>query len=127
MVMPGSLDYLYYNGILNSIPYEAYQMSPATYAPMNATQYLNQAKKDYGFSEQMAPDIFIKRNTSDENYYSVGQNSYGETISLLEGDVNKRGNKTDKKTQIKKGLIGLGAIGLTLLLLFRGKGAKAVK
>ena len=27
-VLPGSLDHLYYNGILDSIPYEAYEMPP---------------------------------------------------------------------------------------------------
>ena len=30
MVLPGSLDYLYYNGILDHIPYEAYEMTPMT-------------------------------------------------------------------------------------------------
>lgn len=29
-VLPGSLDYLYYNGTLDHIPYEAYEMGPVT-------------------------------------------------------------------------------------------------
>ena len=33
-VMPGSLDYLYYNGVLDHIPYEAYEMTPMTQSAM---------------------------------------------------------------------------------------------
>lgn len=35
-VLPGSLDHLYYNGILDHIPYEAYEMGPMT--PSGAAQ-----------------------------------------------------------------------------------------
>ena len=46
MVMPGSLDYLYHYGILDHIPYEAYEMTPMVnkaYAPMNGSEYLKSA------------------------------------------------------------------------------------
>lgn len=33
-VLPGSLDYLYYNGILDHIPYEVYDYSAYSAAPM---------------------------------------------------------------------------------------------
>ena len=37
-VLPGSLDYLYYNGILDYIPYEAYSLPAfANYEPINPT------------------------------------------------------------------------------------------
>ena len=35
-VLPGSLDYLYYNGILDRIPYEAYEMGPVVNSGMQS-------------------------------------------------------------------------------------------
>ena len=56
-VMPGSLDYLYYNGVLDYIPYEAYEMGPI---PRN-TNFNNQNNLMHNpmYSEQ---DLYIPQN-----------------------------------------------------------------
>lgn len=100
-VMPGSLDYLYYNGILDHIPYEAYETTPVmpsgaginpimnsqysqTMQPavsaMNAEQYINAARQGNAFNTYNAPDTFVRRNNSGvrqgQNYNSVN-NAFG--------------------------------------------------
>lgn len=58
-VLPGSLDYLYYNGILDHIPYEAYEMSPMTPSGMAQMSGIgsgfsqNQNLRGYGLSPAM--------------------------------------------------------------------------
>lgn len=87
-VLPGSLDYLYHNGILPRIPYEAYEMTPMTpsgqaqfagmgmgygfnaspmygavgMSSMNGTQYLNQAQRGLMYNTYTCPDTFVRRN-----------------------------------------------------------------
>ncbi|MBQ7764505.1 hypothetical protein IJ384_03945 [bacterium] len=91
-ILPGSLDYLYYNGILDHIPYEAYEQTPITpsgmaqmsgmgmnytanpmmhgygTAPMpamNGTQYLQSAQKGLLYNTYTYPDTFVRRNNND--------------------------------------------------------------
>lgn len=72
-VLPGSLDYLYYNGILDHIPYEAYESAPA-----NATQYLNQAKQGLLYDTYTSPDTFVKRNEAKQSQdYSFSKSAFG--------------------------------------------------
>ena len=56
-VLPGSLDYLYYNGTLPTIPYEAYEM-PA-YGQINGSQYLNYAQRGNLYNAYTQPDTFL--------------------------------------------------------------------
>lgn len=103
-VMPGSLDYLYYNGILDHIPYEAYETTPVMPSgaginpmmnqtmnsagmgvntqsyQMNAEQYINAARQGNAFNTYNSPDTFVSRNNSNirqgQNYNSVN-NAFG--------------------------------------------------
>ena len=89
-ILPGSLDYLYHNGIVNSIPYDAYAMTPVTpsgmaqmagmgmgfnynqsmgamhspmsvgYPQMNGSQYLQAAQTGMLYNTYTHPDIFVK-------------------------------------------------------------------
>lgn len=92
-VLPGSLDYLYHNGILNHIPYEAYEMTPMTQSGMaqmagkgaglnpnpyraytngmqsqmpvqNGIQYLQSAQQGMLYDTYTQPDMFVRRNNS---------------------------------------------------------------
>ena len=62
-VMPGSLDYLYYNGVLDHIPYEAYEMTPMTQSAMaqnygiGSTPQLGSIKQSVLGSENMGQAI----------------------------------------------------------------------
>lgn len=158
-ITPGSLDYLYYNGILDHIPYEAYEMTPG-FANMNATQYLNMAKQGYAYNTPTMPDTFVRQNNNDvqsnysikkhafelgnssysikNNAFELGNNNYNIVEHSSDPLVNEyrqslndsiRGNKvqTEKQAQVRKGLIGFGAIALTLICLFSGKGKKVPK
>ena len=99
-VLPGSLDYLYYNGILDRIPYEAYEMGPMTQSglaqasglgtgyglnytaqgygslnsmnQMNATKYLKNAQKGLLYNTYNHPDTFVHR---DDSAYSTKSSS----------------------------------------------------
>ena len=105
-VLPGSLDYLYYNGILDHIPYEAYEMSPMTPSgmaqmsgmgsgnamnptmkgfgtanvpQMNGTQYLKAAKGGLLYDTYTYPDTFVRRNHSESgNGYSIRQKAFSD-------------------------------------------------
>ena len=97
MVMPGSLDYLYYNGVLDHIPYYAYDSIPYNQSQManpystmgnmysqptmNANQYLNTAMQGNGYNTYNHPDVFVKRNNYDNSLgsnYSLKQHAYGD-------------------------------------------------
>lgn len=65
-ILPGSLDHLYYNGILDHIPYEAYEIIPA--APSQAAYNISNMKGQiYGNSANSYGASF---NSS--NYYQTG-------------------------------------------------------
>ena len=123
MVMPGSLDYLYHYGILDHIPYEAYQMGPMTPSGMmqmsgmgmgygvnpmmmgygampstNATNYLRQAQNGLLYNTYASPDTFVKRNrdvTVGENYSFVQKAFHdGEGYSRdVDYDLMSNGNE----------------------------------
>lgn len=106
-VLPGSLDYLYYNGILDHIPYEAYEMSPMTpsgmaqmsgmgtgygfnpamtgfgatgMSQMNGSQYLKAAQGGLLYDTYTYPDTFVRRNNNIErgNGYSIRQKAFSD-------------------------------------------------
>lgn len=138
-VLPGSLDYLYYNGILDHIPYEAYETAPVA---TNATQYLNMAQSGALYNTY-ANDTFVRSNVDDvKNNYSIKEHAYGigngygksadyEVMAngeegknfrqAITDSVKNTGNKVANSSPIVKGLLSLGTIGLTLLCIFKGK------
>lgn len=104
-VLPGSLDYLYYNGIIDHIPYEAYDMG---YYPVA----VNNVSNPYNYENY--EDTFTKS----EQKPVKDEKSFRE--SLTAGFDKKKGNIPTTPTVIKGLLGGLVMLG-TLFLLIRGK------
>ena len=126
-VLPGSLDYLYYNGILDRIPYEAYEMTPMTpsgraqmagmgtgfgsqygLSPMmNGTEYLKAAQKGHLYDTYTYPDTFVRRTSANYNeggQYSISQKAFhdGEGYgSCADYDVMANGHEGKR---ISKGI-----------------------
>jgi len=129
-VLPGSLDYLYYNGILDHIPYEAYEM-PAVY--QNAgNSYMDSAMSGRAYkNDEQAKDSF-KASSDYTNPYRVDKNSYMSNPDngsmsvrqeLADGkDISKE--KVMTKSNIIKGAAGVLIMFGTLFLLIKGKGKK---
>ena len=97
-VYPGSLDYLYHNGVLECIPYEAYSMPIAQQPSMNVNPYSNLKQQN-----QMQMD----------SYQGIGSDAF------ITRDV-----KSNKTSAITKGLIGCGILLGTLALILKGKPKK---
>ena len=157
-VLPGSLDYLYYNGILDHIPYEAYEMTPV----MNGNQYMNMAMSGAGYRNYGQNDAFVRSGVNSQNIsttsdayvmrnpndyrtgenYSPMQNAFGinngvgrdsdfgqkalgdEGITFRESILNaaaKTKNAVTTAPSLYQGLLGLGIIGVTLAMLFKGR------
>ncbi len=106
-VLPGSLDYLYYNGILDHIPYEAYEMPPMTQSgmaqmsglgsgynvnpmmrgygaanmtQMNGSQYLKAAQGGLLYDTYTYPDTFVRRNNNPktDSGYSILNKAFSD-------------------------------------------------
>ena len=106
-ILPGSLDYLYYNGIIDHIPYEAYEMTPmtpsgmaqmsgmgtgyglspmmnglgsASMTQMNGTQYLKAAQGGLLYDTYTYPDTFVHRNNNvqESSNYSIKQKAFSD-------------------------------------------------
>ncbi len=133
-ILPGSLDYLYHNGIINHIPYEAYETVPMTASgqaqlsgmgmghgftnsplnynigptSLNGSQYLRQAQGGYLYDTYTSPDVFVSRNNS--------------PIQDREGySVRKAFNSVMNAPSWLKGLASGGIIIATLMCLLKGK------
>lgn len=164
-ILPGSLDYLYYNGIIDHIPYEAYQMTPMTasgraqlagmgtgygvtqmgygvasvsgglgrMSSSETNQYLDQAYQRNLYNTYTGPDCFVRRNPS----MSANQ-GYGEGVDFMSmaygvDGKNFRQSIMDSASKTKetvtnssnwlKGLLALGVIVGTTVLLFKGRKA----
>ena len=137
-VLPGSLDYLYYNGIIDHIPYEAYDMQPV----MNGSQYLNMAQQGALYNTYNSQDSFVRRKDSHQNEYSVLRQAYGIgngigrdvdyevmangeegknlRLSILDAAGKTKG-KVSNSSNLTKGVLSAGVILLTLACLFKGK------
>jgi hypothetical protein len=86
--LPGSLDYLYYNGVLDHIPYEAYEMPPvaANYGnTMNGTEYLNYAKQGMLYNTGAQNDAFVKG----ANYNTTNEKSFFEKSMGISDDIGR--------------------------------------
>ena len=96
-VLPGSLDNLYYNGILDHIPYEAYEYGAVSpYGGMinpysglkqsiTGTGYLNAAKGGLLYDKYNSRDSFVYGNMSGNGAatggnYSIIRSNYGGKI-----------------------------------------------
>ena len=155
MVMPGSLDYLYYNGVLDHIPYYAYetipynqgQMTPA-YASnqMMADQYLKTAKEGQAYNTYNHPDVFVKRNNDvSKGGYSIKDHAFnlnngygnnadfevmanGEDGKSFREQILEAANSTKETVMQKpilKGVLAGGIILGTFAMLFKGKSSIA--
>ena len=121
MVMPGSLDYLYHYGILDHIPYEAYEMTPINnqaYAPMNGSQYIDATKQGLMYDTYTGQDTFVQRNSiGEEDEITNFKNSLTESSE-------KSSEKKSKSPELIKGAFAsLILLGTTLFLLCRRKKA----
>ena len=130
-ILPGSLDYLYYNGILDHIPYEAYELGPITPSgieEMNGTQYLQAAQKGRIYNTYTAPDMFIRRD--DENFkegenYSIWEKSYSDGDGINNGQNSAKGFFAKVKDTVvcspawAKGIVAGGVVLTTLCCLLR--------
>ena len=101
MVMPGSLDYLYYNGVLDHIPYYAYDSIPYNQSQFGnqysfggnnlygnhqyasgqfasnqyaSNNYLNTAMQGNAYNTYNHPDTFVRRN--DYGHYSIREHAF---------------------------------------------------
>ena len=126
-VLPGSLDYLYYNGVLDHIPYEAYEMP----------QYMSSASSSRGDRDYIqSRDSYIKSDKSSSimsseytNPYRTDKNdifvseSNGESSiynsSIGEKPLNKE--KVLTTPAILKGLAGVVVMVGTIFLLVKGR------
>lgn len=151
-VLPGSLDYLYYNGILDHIPYEAYEMPIAgvssAYQSMNGSQYLDSAMSGNMYNAYNNQDSFVKNNNVEEQQgYSFTKNalgigdgkgqdydfeaaangSEGKTFrqSIMSAAAETKNSVTNAPNYIKGILGGCLMLG-TLFCLLKGKKAPAV-
>ena len=122
MVMPGSLDYLYHYGILDHIPYEAYEMTPMVnkaYAPMNGSEYLKSAMQGNLYDTYTHNDNFVKRAPDlEENEGEKFRNSIREALG------NNSEKKANESPNLVKGFIA-GAIVLGTLICCLARGKKA--
>ena len=140
-VLPGSLDYLYYNGIIDRIPYEAYEIMPMTPSgmaqmsgagmcmgagsygmmpAMNGTQYLQAAQRGLIYNTYTCPDTFINRDISDE-VDSCSNNQRGKSFKDSIKDTYAKAYNTYSTTPgWVKGLLATGITLLTLAALIKG-------
>ena len=98
-VYPGSLDYLYHNGVLECIPYEAYSMPVSNQPSMNVNPYAN-LKQKY-------------QNDQYNQYQNIGADSF---IPQKE--------QPQKAAPMLKGLLDCGLVLTTLVCILKGKPKK---
>lgn len=138
-VMPGSLDYLYYNGVLDHIPYEAYEMTPGNYnnplaqslnmsmpssmsnpymqqPMMNGSQYLDAAMSGNAYKSYNMPDTFTRNN----NNYMQENPEQSFRDSLIQ-TANKTKNAVGNTPSFMKGILAGGIMAGTLFCLLKGK------
>jgi hypothetical protein len=70
-ILPGSLDYLYYNGILERIPYEAYEMIPASPGGMQ--------------QNDLSAELQAVRNLKQSGFNNSGMNGAGMSSISMHG------------------------------------------
>ena len=136
-VLPGSLDYLYYNGILDHIPYEAYASGmPAvrmnSMPPMPGSgNYAQNSYMEYasnyfngGESAYSAPNYEAVYGNQSDTFTRTGKGNKNEEKSYRESLISgfeKTKNAVNSTPSVVKGLIGAAVMLGTLFLLIKGK------
>ena len=126
-VLPGSLDYLYYNGVLDHIPNEAYEMP----------QYMSSAANSRGYRDYtQSNDSYIKSNKLSSfapseytNPYRTAKNDIfvnesdrkSSAYNSSTGDKPLKKEKVLTTSAIMKGLAGVVVIAGTVFLLVKGR------
>ena len=124
-VLPGSLDYLYHNRIIDHIPYEAYEISPLTSARMPQISGMgygvNQAQIMHGFSNPQAPYINTPQMVSYQNgnYYNNQQNDMFIANSNSSSNTLSKITDNFKNSTTLKGIVAAGIMILTLCCMFK--------
>ena len=121
-ILPGSLYYLYYNGIIDHIPYEAYEMTPMTpsgYAQMSGmgTGYGNSipyTRQSY-LNQPAIPDTFVRRDIPCDAKPNYRQGILNSADRIGDGRMTK--------ADWTKGILATGVIVLTGIGLIKGTGA----
>ena len=131
-VLPGSLDYLYYNGILDHIPYEAYEMPAVNQNSYAENPYMNSAMSGSLYKNHGQVKDMFNASSDYTNPYRVDKNSYmsnpdDDSMSvrkeIMDGkDITKE--KVMTKSNIIKGAAGVLIMLGTLFFLIKGKGKK---
>ena len=102
-ILPGSLDYLYYNGILDHIPYEAYELPPVGKNCGREGFYISGAQY---MDMAMSGKAYGNYNTSADSYAgssSWGNSKIGQDYSFRRaayGKGNGIGDDADFEVQI---------------------------
>ena len=104
-ILPGSLDYLYHNGILPSIPYEAYEMTP-----MTASGRAQMAGMGMGLRESVIPP----------NYNNIQTPQNTDLFLKNENSSSKIPEKKSILPSWLKEVMAAGIMVLTLGCLFKG-------
>ena len=147
-VLPGSLDYLYHNGILNHIPYEVYQMTPMTqsgmlqmsgmgtglrqnpmmqsYSPMQTPNINNSQDMFSPQGGMYSQDILYSTNDNQQNIYSQGAYPSNTYSNKNMNSISNLSEKFSKTPTWIKGLLAGGIMLMTLVCMFRG-GKKSAK
>ena len=124
-VLPGSLDYLYHNRIIDHIPYEAYEMSPLTSSRMPQISGMgygvNQTQMMQGFNTPQTQYINTPQMVSyqNESLYNNQQNDM--FIANSNSSSNTLSKITDKfkNSTTLKGIVAAGIMILTLCCMFK--------
>lgn len=144
-VLPGSLNYLYHNGIVDHIPYEAYTMSPITpsgyaqmagaaYNPYAGVDYLKMAQSGLLYNTYADSDSFMRdgaypprpqdRKFSQRIYNNEGYGRDMDMEAMINGEDGKQVRKSifDKIQNLKDKLVNCpewakGIFGLGLIFL----------
>lgn len=123
-VFPGSMDHLYYGGVIPCIPYEAYERPSYNVAPYQ--HGMGMADPETAWTINEIHRIKNEGKCDTFNYATEMDNkSYRE--SILDAAKDDKSIRMDKpnKSMLVKGLIGAGVLITTLALLIRGKKAPA--
>ena len=128
-IQPGSLDYLYYNGVLDYVPQDIYQQPVYVQNnyPMTGSQYIEQAKQGLIYDTYTHPDVFIPQENKAEAKRDFYQKSYGsDGRSYREAILEEANNVKEKSSLIPfwaKATVALSALGITTGILIK----KAIK
>ena len=121
-VLPGSLDYLYYNGIIDHIPYEAYDVGMYPVRMNNMPPLAGYGC--YAQNTYMAPNYAAVYGVQNDTFTKSGKSNKKEEKSFRESltaGFEKTKNTVMSTPSVVKGLIGAVVMLGTLFLLIKGK------